>query len=106
MHIRSIIQAYATGVLHDEDKGKDFADRCWGLFMSTIEASYEAKLHEILHNWHGGLVGYVENTWLMMYKKNIVRSWTNIRIHFYTRTINKYIFLVTLKMKLLIIVML
>ena len=89
VHITSNIKKHALEVFEDDPLATKFSHRFWGLFMSTTEESYEAKRRQILKNWHSGLVGYVDDTWLKPYKRNIVRAWTDNRLHFFTRTTNR-----------------
>ena len=92
VHIRNNIEAYALTAIKLKDTADDFANKCWGLFMSNTEESYERRLKQLKDNWDkggDGLVSYMENTWLNPYKKNIVRAWTDHHLHFFTRTTNR-----------------
>ena len=89
VHITTNIRAHAIAILKDDELAKKFSGRCWGLFMATTEEGYEAKRRQILRNWHSGLFKYVDQTWLTPYKRNIVRAWTDHRLHFFTRTTNR-----------------
>ena len=60
-----------------------------GGLLSRSEEVYEDRLGRLRKSWNKGLVGYVEREWLVPYKENIVRAWTEDRLHFYTRTSNR-----------------
>ena len=44
VHIRNNLMAYATPILKDMNKSKDFANQCWALFCSRSEKTYEKRL--------------------------------------------------------------
>ena len=89
VHIRHNIKARAHSILKDNEKVKAFASQCWAIFLSRSEKEYEVRLANLRESWGKGIVGYVEREWLVPYKENIVRAWTEDRLHFYTRTSNR-----------------
>lgn len=92
VHIKHNIFAYAGPIVKNSKTAKTFSSRCWGVFLSTTEETYEERLATLRRRWGSGLVGYVEKQWLNPYKENIVSAWTDHKLHFFTRTSNRYIF--------------
>jgi len=96
VHIKHNIFAYAGPIVKDNKTAMKFSSKCWGVFLSTTEETYEERLATLRRRWGSGLVEYVEKQWLNPYKKNIVCAWTDHHLHFFTRTSNMYIFYLNL----------
>ena len=96
VHVLRDIKAYAWKKTHSTEKQDKFHEQCNALFYSKSEKSFERRRQRMHEEWgqQGGLMSYLEATWLRPYRRALVRAWTNSVLHFGTTSTNRYIFIV------------
>jgi transposase-like protein len=89
VHIKNncIAQGRALGMT--EERARDFARQCIGVFYSRSEATFHLRLQGVRVSWKDGLYNYLCDTWLNPYKECIVRAWTDSRLHLFTTSTNR-----------------
>lgn len=90
VHIKHNIESYCSPILKRKDRISAFCGACWGLFCSSTEEAYLERLAKLKASWKGGLIKYLEKTWLVPFSENIISCYTDHHLHFITRTSNRY----------------
>ena len=93
VHVDRNVKTYAKLMRVDPKK---FSSSVRRVLRSHTEQEYEERLNHFRSTWNsregGGLVGYVETTWLTPHKEKLVAAWSDSILHFGTRTSNRWVF--------------